>query len=108
MSNKGTIRLTKVVETQYGEQSVIDSPFEARFWVKVLPWQDGEPSLERIDPEEEYAAEAVEAAKEHDFGASEVRPSWDPQESSWQIRNDEADAAIEFWEKNGWSVEDER
>lgn len=117
MSQDGEIVLTDIQETEWDEKAMLDSPFEARSFIKCLPWKE---YAEEID---EYgslrqkarvrdmgiadaALDAVEAYQEsHGFPDDfATHVSWDNEQNKWTIDADAFEEARAFWEFAGFEV----
>lgn len=117
MASDGEIVLTDVQETQYDEEAVLDSPFEAKDFIKVLPWKEyaeeleeygslREKCYERDMDIEDPVLEAVEAYEESEGFPDDfaTHNSWDPQINKWTIDADAFNEARKFWEFCGFDV----
>jgi len=95
-----TITATEVVETPFGEKVLLDSPYEAKQYIKYMPWSadDGVNYDELEDgtqtPDYEFSP---------DFGC---HSSWDPEAYSWAIDASTFGQAVDFFESVGIEVED--
>ena len=107
----------EVQETDYGEELVLKSPFDAKEFIQVLPWKDlseeiAEHGSLRAKAEGRDVAEgAIQAAE--DFGFSDdfaAHASWDPNalgrdNGAWTIDVDAWGEASEFFEFVGFETE---
>lgn len=117
MPQNGEIVLTDIQETQWDEEAVLDSPFEAKDFVKVLPWKTYAKELDEYGSLREKARDrdmgigdaaldAVEAYEKaegfpDDFA---THVSWNSQISKWTIDADAFNEARKFWEFVGFDV----
>jgi hypothetical protein len=111
-----TITAVEVVETDYGEKVVLESPFEAKDFIKILPWKEMSEEMVEHGSVEEMALSSnigtdnvvIEAANK--FGFSDdfaSHASWDSDESAWLIDADALDEAFEFFEFAGFETDNE-
>lgn len=117
MASDGEIVLAEVQETNWDEKAVIESPFEAKDFIKVLPWKEyGEEVAEYGSLREKSNArdmgiddavlDAVEAYIDsegfpEDFS---THVQWDGSQNAWTIDADAFDEARKFWEFCGFRV----
>lgn len=117
MAQDGEIVLTDIQETEWDEEAVLDSPFEAKDFIKVLPWNeyaeeiDEYGSLREKDRERDMdladaALDAVEAYEEAEGFSDDfaTHVSWDAQLNKWTIDADAFEEARDFWEFAGFTV----
>jgi hypothetical protein len=115
----------EVQETDFGEKVVIDSPFDAKDFIKLLPWKAygeevaeygslGGKSRSRGDGVSDIAIQAVEDyAEEVGFTDSfSTHVSWDPEAlgqdgGAWTIDADSMHEAFEFFEFCGFDTENQ-
>lgn len=121
----GTITIVKVIETEYGEKAVLDSPFEAKDYIKHLPFRSYAEEMEEYSSLKEKAAdrgtnvkssemkEVFDQMERYGFPdefASHV--SWEPDalggDGAWLIDESAVDTATDFWQFCGFTVEDDR
>lgn len=118
-----SITAVEIQETEYGQKLVIDSPFEAKDFIKVLPWKKmSEEVMEHGSIREKAVSRgmsennvAVEEAE--DFGFSDdfaSHASWEPtalgpDDGAWMIDVDSWGEASDFFESAGFetSVEED-
>jgi hypothetical protein len=95
-----TITATEIVETNFGEKVLLDSPYEAKQYIKFMPWSadDGVnyDELEDDTPTPDYEFSP-------DFAS---HSSWDPEAYSWAIDKGTFGQAVDFFESVGIEVED--
>lgn len=115
----GTITAVEVQETQYGEELVIESPFEAKDYIKVLPWKKLSEEVEEHGSLREkvvsrgMSADAVAIKEAENFGFSDdfaAHASWDPdalgyEQGAWTIDVDAWDEASDFFKAVGFDTE---
>lgn len=117
MAKDGEIVLTDIQETEWDEEAVLDSPFEAKDFIKVLPWKTYAEEVEEYGSLREKdkardmgladaALDAAEAYEEaHGFPDDfSTHVSWDNAASKWTIDADAFEEAREFWEFAGFEV----
>jgi hypothetical protein len=118
-----TIKVVEVVETQYGEKAVIDSPYESRHYMKHLPWK---PYKEEIEEHGSLQAKAesrgtniktselmevFEVLEAFDFSDDfATHASWNPDglgdgKGAWMIDSDAVLEATELWQFAGFNTE---
>lgn len=112
-----TITAVEVQETEFGEVLVIDSPFDAKEFINVLPWKtlreeiEDHGSLREKAEDRDVADTAITAAE--DFGFSDdfaAHASWEPDalgkgDGAWTIDVDAWDEASEFFEFAGFETQ---
>lgn len=97
-----TIVIEELVETQYGEKAVIESPYHAKDYIKVLPWQPDEFQVADID--DDNRNDVREAVEEFDFPQEfTAHPRWNG--DAWEIDASAALTAAEFWAEQNFNVE---
>lgn len=122
MTDENTIRVVEIQETEFGEKAVVDSPFEARFAIKFLPWQEHEEELEeygslREKAEERFGAntkssdmvELFDAMEQYGFSKDFAsHASWDPDAldggGAWTVDVEAMHEAADFWQFFGYDV----
>lgn len=120
MAQEGEIVLTEIQETEWDEEAVLDSPFEAKDFIKVLPWDEygeevaeygslREKMRERNDKWTDQMAAAADAVEAYDEaeGFSDdfsTHVSWDADLNKWTIDADAFEEARKFWEFAGFEV----
>ena len=115
----------EVVDTQYGEKVLLRSPFDAKDFVKVLPYFDVQSELEehgslrrkatsRGMSEDNIAIVAVEDyMDEHGFADDfAAHPSWESDafgidDGAWTIDADALEEAFEFFEFAGFETKNQ-
>lgn len=111
------IVLSEIRETNWGEEAVLQSPFEAKDFIKVLPWKRCDEELQEYGSLREAAKggpgeindaalEAVEAyQKSHGFSDDfSTHSEWKDDLDAWVIDVDAFDEARHFWEYCGFDV----
>jgi len=93
-----TITATEIVETNFGEKVLLDSPFEAKQFIKYMPWSAGD-GVNYDELEEDTETPDFEFSD--DF---ECHSSWDPDEYAWAIDVDSFGEAKAFFESVGYEV----
>lgn len=116
---EGTITAVEVQDTEYGEKLAIQSPFDAKDFVKVLPWkayseeveEHGSLKAKAVDRGMSEDNVAIEAAESFDFSDDfSTHASWDPnglgyEDGCWTIDVDAWDEAAEFFEHAGFDTD---
>lgn len=112
-----TIVAFEVQETDYDEELVIKSPFDAKEFISALPWKtlaeevEEHGSLRAKLESRDVAAGAIDAAEDFEFSDGfEAHASWDPNalgrdDGAWTIDVDAWDEASEFFEFVGFETE---
>lgn len=107
------IHAEEVIETQYGEKVVLDSPFDAKDFIKAMPFMEyGSYDDYTAELEEGGVADgAINAAEDFDFseGFASHR-SWNPtalgpDNGAWVVDADSFEETREFLEHCGFEVE---
>lgn len=99
-----TIRVTEIVETEWGEKAILDAPFETKDYIKVLPWGDGEYGEAGVPQTENVSDQAAEAAQDFDWPDDyESHVSWNG--DNWTLDPDALGEAMDFWQAQGFNVE---
>lgn len=109
----------EVVETQYGEKIVLKSPYDAKNFIKVLPFKELQEEVAEHGSLKEKAmsrgmggdAVAIKAAEDFDFSDGfATHVSWEPNalgsDGAWLIDVDAWEESKEFFEFAGFDVED--
>jgi len=97
--NELTIVAEEIVETRFGEKVYIDSPYEAKQYIKYMPWSaDDGPNPEELDsdtpvPDFEFSDEF------------ETHASWDSDEYKWALDVASFNESIEYFKSVGFDVE---
>lgn len=123
MSDDNTIRIAEVQETRFGEKAVIDSPYDAKHYIKVLPWKEYAEELTEYDSLKDKAEtrwdENLKTSEMRDlfaevdqYGFSDdlaTHASWDPGAldggGAWTIDVDAVEEVADFWRFAGFEVE---
>lgn len=93
-----TITAVAVVETNFGEKVALDSPFEAKQFIKFMPWSsDDGVNYDELDDD-------VDTPDFEFSDGFETHSSWDPDNYQWQIDVDSFEEAREFFESVGYTV----
>lgn len=107
------ITAVDVIETEYGEKVAIQSPFDAKDFIKALPFME-------YNSYDDYHTEmndngvadgAIQAAEDFEFSEDfAAYRSWDPnafgyEDGGWVIDTDALDEAFEFFEFAGFETE---
>lgn len=117
-----TIKITEIQETNFGEKAVIESPFEAKDYIKHLPWKEYSEELKehgtllakaesRGGSLDSNAVEALDAIEQFDFSDDfQTHVSWDAHalgqgQGAWTIDVEAVPEASKFWEFAGFTVE---
>lgn len=116
MVDNDTIEAVEIQETEYGEKVVLDSPFEAKEFINVLPWKTLEEEVDEFGSIRAKAESrdvddaAIRAAEEFEFSDDfAAHASWDPngigyEDGAWVIDVDAWEEAREFFEFSGYTV----
>jgi len=121
--DEDTIVAVEVQETDYDEKVVLQSPFDAKDFIKVLPWKElseevsehgslREKAVSRGMGQDAVAIQAIEDYMEQeglpaDFAA---HASWDPnalgyEDGGWTIDAAALEQAFDFFEFAGFETE---
>lgn len=113
-----TIEIAEIQETDFGEKAVIESPFEAKDYIKHLPWQEyseevaehgslkGKAESRGTNTKTSELVEVFDAMEEYGFSDDfATHVSWDNQQKAWTIDVDAIDEAADFWQFAGFTVE---
>jgi hypothetical protein len=112
-----TIVAVEVQETDYGEKVALQSPFDAKDFIKALPWEQvrdevsDHGSLAEMAQSGDVAAGAVDAVSDFDFSDDYAsHASWDPnafgyEDGGWTVDADTLDETMEFFEFVGFETE---
>jgi hypothetical protein len=121
--DEDTIVAVEVQDTDYGEKVVLKSPFDAKDFIKVLPWKElseevsehgsiREKAVSRGVSEDSVAIKAIEDYMEQEGLPADfaTHVSWDPnalgyEEGGWTIDTDALDDAFAFFEFAGFETE---
>jgi hypothetical protein len=95
-----TITATEVVETPFGEKVLLDSPYEAKQYIKYMPWSAGD-GVNYDEHDEDTLTPDYESSE--DFAC---HSSWNPDEYSWAIDADTFGQAVDFFESVDIEVDD--
>jgi hypothetical protein len=120
-----TITVVEIQETEFGEKAVIDSPFDAKDYIKHLPWKEyGEEvnehgSLKRKAEDRGTNVKSSDMLEVFDsmeqYGFSDdfaTHVSWDPNaigpdEGAWTIDVEALPEACDFWQFVGYNISNE-
>jgi len=92
------IKATEIVDTTFGKKVVLDSPYEAKQFIKFMPWSaDDTVNYDEL----EEGTETPEFEFSDDF---ECHSSWDSDAYAWEIDLDSFGEAKEFFESVGIEV----
>lgn len=117
-----TIVIEEIQETTYGEKAVVDSPFEAKDFIKHLPWKAYGEEISEYGSLKEKAAdrgtnvktselmEVFDAMEQYGFSDDfATHVSWDPNalsgDGAWTIDVEAVEDAADFWQFCGFTVE---
>lgn len=121
--DEDTIVAVEVQDTDYGEKVVLQSPFDAKDFIKVLPWQElseevsehgslREKAVSRGMSQDNVAIQAIEDYMEQEGLPSDfaTHVSWDPsalgyEDGGWTIDADALHEAFDFFEFAGFETE---
>jgi len=118
MTEEDTIIAIEVQETEYGEKVVLQSPFEAKDFIKALPWKEvqeevsdhGSLKAKAISRGMDADNVAIQAIEDFDFSDDfATHASWEstalgPDSGAWTIDVDALDEAFEFFEFAGFET----
>lgn len=122
MSEDNTIEIAAIQETDFGENAVIDSPYESKEHISNLPWNEYQEEIDEHGSLREKAKSRGQNVKTSElidvFDAMETfgfspdfacHQSWDPDalggDGAWTIDKGAVDEAADFWEFCGYNVE---
>jgi hypothetical protein len=118
MSDEAIVAVA-VVETDFGEKVALDSPFDAKDFISVLPWKELSEEVDEHGSLKEKAISrgmgadnvAIKAAEDFEFSDDyAAHPSWEPDalggDGAWLVDVDSWDKTKEFFEFCGFDVED--
>lgn len=115
--SEDTITAFEVQETDFGEDLVIQSPYDAKEFIQALPWktlaeeEEEHGSLRAKLEDRGVADSAIKAAEDFNFSDDfAAHPSWDasalgPDSGAWTIDKDAWNEASEFFEFVGFDTE---
>lgn len=121
-NDAATIRVAEVRESQYGEEAIIDSPFEAKDYIKHLPWKEYSEEVSEHGSLKGKAESRGTNVKTSDlmqvfndmeqYGFSDdfaTHVGWDPdglgpEEGAWTIDVEAVDEAVDFWQFAGFKT----
>lgn len=110
-----TIVAVDVIETEYGEKVALQSPFDAKDFIKAMPfmaygsYDDYEQELRSND----LPNGAIQAALDFDFSNDfATHRSWDPNafgrdDGGWVVDKDALAESFDFFEHCGFEVENQ-
>lgn len=121
MSEDNTIEVVEIRETQYDDEAVIDSPYEARHAIKFLPWKayseeiaehgslKGKAQARGTNTKTGELITLFSEMERYGFSDSfSVHQSWDGDalggDGAWTIDADAVPEAADFWEYLGYDV----
>jgi hypothetical protein len=122
MSDDNTIEIVEVQETDFGEKVIVDSPFEAKDFIKHLPWKEYQEEVSEHGSLKQKAKdrgtnvktselmEVFDSMEEYGFPDDfATHVSWDPNalgvdEGAWTIDREAVDTAADFWRFVGFNV----
>jgi hypothetical protein len=125
MSANDTIVAVEIQEQEFGEKVVLESPFEAKDFIKVLPWKAYSEELEengslkqkavsRGMGADNVAIKAVEDYEEQEGFSDDfaTHVSWDPDalgpsKGAWTIDVSGFEQAADFFEFCGFEVDNQ-
>lgn len=94
-----TVKFGETIETEYGEKTVLDSPYEAKGYLNALPFQpDDDFDESRLEEDDDVPAFNFP----DEFGAFQT---WDADNSRWMVAADSVDVLKEYFEEAGFDVE---
>ncbi len=122
MSDDNTIEIVEVQETDFGEKAVVDSPFDAKDYIKHLPWKEYQEEVDEHGSLKEKAEsrgtnvkssemlEVFDAMEKYGFSDDfATHVSWDPDalsgDGAWTIDREAVEEAADFWQFVGFNVE---
>lgn len=122
MTDDNTVEITEIQETDFGEKAVVDSPFDAKDYIKHLPWKEyGEEVSEHgslkakaedrgTNVKTSELMEVFDAMEKYGFSNDfATHVSWDPNalggDGAWTIDREAVEEATDFWEFVGFNVE---
>jgi hypothetical protein len=117
--SEDTITAVEVIETEYGEKIALESPFEAKDFISVLPWKEVSEEVEEHGSLREKAISrgmdednvALDAVSDFDFSDDlATHVSWDPDvldNGAWMVDTDAWDEIAEYFEHCGFDVENQ-
>lgn len=115
----------EVQETEYGEKVVLQSPFDAKDFIKVLPWQEisaeiseygslREKAVSRGMGEDNVAIKAIEDYQEEEgfTDTFATHASWESDalgrsQGAWTIDAEALDEALAFFEFCGFDTQNQ-
>jgi len=122
MTDDNEIVITEVQETDFGEKAVVDSPFDAKDYIKHLPWKEYQEEVSEYGTLKQKAAdrgtnvktsellEVFDAMEQYGFADDfATHVSWDPNalggDGAWTIDREAVEDAADFWQFCGFNVE---
>lgn len=100
--SENTITAVEIVETDFGEKVLLKSPFEAKQYIKYMPWQPGD----GVNYDElEDDAETPDFNFSSEFGTYAKPLYEDGQFAGWKVAVDSFPEAVEFLESVGFDVD---
>lgn len=94
-----TIRFTEIIETEFGEKCVLESPYEAKNYINALAWNEEE------DYDESRLDEG-ETIPDFDFPEGfATHKNWDSENSRWTVDAEAVPVLTEYFEAAGFEVD---
>jgi len=121
--SENTILAVEVQETDFGEKVVLDSPFEAKDYIKHLPWKEYQEEVgdhgslkakaesRGVNTKTSELTDVFDAMKQYGFSDEfATHVSWDPEalgpeQGAWTIDVESFIEAKDFFEFCGYNVE---
>lgn len=116
MTSENEIVAAEIQETNFGEKVALQSPFEAKDFIKVLPWGEHEEEVEEagskaaVHAGQDLDGAAINAAEDYGFSPTlSTHRSWDSNalgidEGAWTVDKDAFDEVADFLEFAGFDV----
>jgi len=122
MVEDNTIRVESIQETQYGEKAVIESPYDAKDYIKFLPWKAYKDEVNEYGSLKEKAQargtntktsellELFDSMEQYGFSKDfATHVSWDSNAlnggGAWTIDAEAVPEAADYWQFVGYTVE---
>ena len=117
-----TIEIVEVQETDFGEKAVVDSPFEAKDYIKYLPWKEYQEELDEYGSLKQKAEDRGDNVKSsemkelfktmEEYGFPDdfaTHVSWDSNalggDGAWTIDREAVETAADYWQFVGYNVD---
>jgi hypothetical protein len=96
-----TIKAEEIVETNFGEKVLLDSPYEAKQFIKFMPWgEDDDVNFEELEEDTH--------TPDFEFSSNfSCHASWNADRTAWEIDVGSFEEASRFFESVGIDVDDE-